>query len=230
MFNTLVRLFMMDNMSTDSLPEINDCVDLYLHAWHQFGEQRFNVEQLIEPLTERETRFLEERKETRGQLDLLVDYGIVSQNDEQYEIRCGPEEDLSTWRDRVESPEAIYQLVQQARQRNRESGTDSLEVLEYEDESFVSLSTDETTDKSDIVTLVADKIDRSPVPDGIVIRSPADQIGHIQQVADELCDAKAMTETNLPCHFEKVASNVRGEHKDDLEYHLYLRSVTESFV
>jgi hypothetical protein len=89
----------------------------------------------------------------------------------------------------------------------------------------VSVPVDENTDKTDLASAVAKQMNRSSTFDGIVVRSPADQIGYIQQLADELCDTEGMSETDLSYHFEKVASNIRGKHKDDLEYHLYLRSV-----
>lgn len=214
----------MNNMPTDSPPAINDCVDLYLHAWDQFGERYFSIEQLIETFSFDEFGILEKKEEAQRHLDMLVNYGMLKHNDGQYWAQCGPEEDLSTWREQVSSPEAIYQLVQQAkRQQNFEPGPDSPEILKYEDESFVSLFADENTDKSDLITSAADKIDQPPASDGIVIRSPADQLGDIQHVADKLCDAKVMTEAGFSYRFEKVISNIRGEHKDDLEYHLYLR-------
>jgi hypothetical protein len=217
---------MVRNMAIDPSPDIDDCIDLYLHAWDRFGERHFNVDRLIEQPVNHDIRFLGGKDEAKRHLDMLVEYGLVNHDDGQYWVHCLPNEDLSAWRERTRSPEAIYRLVQQAkRQRERESRSNSSKVFEYKDEVFVSVFADEDTNRSDLTTLVANQMGQSPTFDGIVVRSPADQIGYIQQLADELCDAEAMAETNLSYYFEKVISNIRGEHKDDLEYHLYLRSI-----
>ena len=217
---------MVHNMAMDPSPDINDCVDLYLHVWDRFGEHPFTVERLINQPVNQDVHSLDGKDEAQRHLDMLVEYGLVNHNDRQYWVHCLPNENLSAWRERTRSPEAIYRLVQQAkRQRERGSRADSPETFEYEDEEFVSVSADEDTDRSVLMTTVANQMSRSPTFDGIVVRSPADQIGYIQQLADELCDAEAMSETDLSHCFEKVTSNIRGEHKDDLEYHLYLRSI-----
>ncbi|WP_435079586.1 hypothetical protein [Halococcus sp. AFM35] len=183
------------------------------------------MERLIKQPVDQDAHFLNGKDEAKRHLDMLVEYGLVNHDDEQYWIHCLPGEDLSAWRERARSPEAIYRLVQQAKQqRERESTPASPETFEYEDEEFVSVPADENTDKTDLASVVARQMNRSSAFDGIVVRSPADQIGYIQQLADELCDAEAMSEVDLPYCFEKVASNIRGKHKDDLEYHLYLRS------
>jgi hypothetical protein len=216
---------MVRNMAMDPSPDINNCVDLYLHVWDRFGEHHFNVERLIEQPGNQDIRFLGGKNEAQRHLDMLVEYGLVNHDGGQYWVHCLPDEDLSAWRERTRSPEAIYRLVQQAkRQRERESRPTSPETFEYEDEEFVSVPADENTDRSDLASVVANQMSQSSTFNGIVVRSPADQIGYIQQLADELCDAEAMAETDLSHCFEKVTSNVRGEHKDDLEYHLYLRS------
>lgn len=213
-------------MAMDPSPDINDCVNLYLHVWDRFREQHFSVERLIKQPVDQDAHFLNGKDEAKRHLDLLVEYGLVNHDDGQYWVHCFPDEDLSAWRERARSPEAIYRLVQQAkRQRERESTSDPPKTFEYEDEEFVSVPADENTDKTDLISVVASQMNRSSTFDGIVVRSPADQIGYIQQLADELCDAEAMGEADLSYCFEKVASNIRGEHKDDLEYHLYLRSV-----
>ncbi|MGQ5517974.1 hypothetical protein [Halococcus saccharolyticus] len=184
------------------------------------------MEHLVEQSVDQDARFLNEKDEAKRHLDMLVEYELVNHDDGQYWVHCLPGEDLSAWRERTRSPEAIYRLVQQAnQQRERESQLALPETFEYGNEKFVSVPADENTDKMDLASVVAKQTNRSSTFDGIVVRSPADQIGYIQQLADELCDAEAMGEADLPYYFEKVASNIRGEHKDNLEYHLYLRSV-----
>jgi len=211
-------------MAMASAPDVDDCVDLYLHIWDRFEERHFTVERLVEQPIDQDIRSLNENGETKRHLDMLVEYGLMTHDEGQYRIQCRPHEDLSTWRERTRSPEAIYRLVQQAKQRRgRRSGSASPETFEYEGEVFVGVHADEEMDRSDLTSAVAKQMNQSSPSDGVVVRSPADQIGYIQQLTDELCDAEAMSETALPC-FEKVTSNIRGEHKDALEYHLYLRS------
>ncbi|HET7325145.1 MAG TPA: hypothetical protein VFJ06_12515 [Halococcus sp.] len=213
-------------MTSNPPPAIDDCIDLYLHTWERFGERRFDVEQLVEQFVARDIRFLDGKDDAQRRLDMLVEYGLLTHDDGQYRIHCLPNEDLSAWRERTRSPEAIYRLVQQAkRQRERESKPNSPETFEYEGEVFVSIPATEDTDRPDLTTAVATQTSQSSPFDGIVLRSPADQLGDIQQLADELCDAEAMVETDRFSRFEKVTSTIRGDHKDDLEYHLYLRSV-----
>lgn len=213
-------------MAGDTSSGIEDSIDLYLYVWDIFGTHSFESDMLTKQLIEYDVSYVTGGHEIEHHLDMLVEQGVLGRGDGQYRIRCTPEEDLSAWRERIHSPEAIYRLVQGVkRQRERESNGDTAEIFEYEGEAFVSIPADENTTRPDLVTMVVDRLSQPPTCEGIVLRSPAAQLGHVQQLTDELCDTGAIADADRSYHFEKVISSISGEHEDDLEYRLYLRVI-----
>lgn len=213
-----------------SSPDIEDCVALYLDIWTFFKKRAFEPAELAEQLIEhdRDLNYFSDADEPERHLDVLVEYDLVTRTDGQYRIRCTPEEDVAIWRNKLQSPpDAIYRLVQQTkRQREEEPGVrDEWNTLKHNGETFVSISVIKETDIIDLITAVNERLSDPPQYTGIVICTPAAHTGHVQQLADDLCDADAMAKADFPYHFEKITSNVRGEHKDDLEYRLYLRPI-----
>lgn len=217
-----------------SSPDIEDCVTLYLDIWTLFEDRAFEPNELTEQLVEREREisYMPGHTEPERHLDVLVNHGLLTRDDARYRIRCTPEEDVEAWRDELQSPpEAIHRLVQQAKRRREEERRQQepldgeWDTLERNGETFVSIDADEETDETDLVTAVANRLSDPPQYAGIVVRTPAIRTRHVQQLAEELCDADAMATAGLPYHFEKITSDVRGEHKDDLEYRLYLRPI-----
>lgn len=213
-------------MTEDTSSDIEDSIGLYLRVSDIFGTHSFESDELIEQLTGDDVNHVTDGHEIEHHLDMLVEQGVLNRGDGQYRVRCTPDEDLSTWRKRTCSAETIYRLVQQVkRQQKGESNGNAVEIFEYEGEAFVSILADEKTTLPDLVTKTAGRLGQSPTYEGIVLRSPAAQLGHVQQLTDELCNDERIADTDLSYHFEKVASNIRGEHKDDLEYRLYLRAI-----
>lgn len=224
-FNTAIALPSLSVMAGETSPNIEECIDVYLHAWDIFGARPFDSKRLVEQFVERDVGYVTCEEGFEAYLDVLVDQGLLERTDGQYRVRRTPEEDLSAWREHICSPEAIYHLVQQAkRQRESRSGDDAPAVLEHEGETFVSVPADKDTTLSALVAMVADRLDQPPAYNGIVLRSPAAHVGHVQQLAEGLDDADVMADSDLPFNFEIVISSIRGEHKDDLEYRLYLRA------
>lgn len=214
-----------------SSPDIEECAALYLDVWELFETRAFEPGELAERLVEhdREIAHITGDDEPERHLDVLVEYGLVTRDDGQYRIRCTPEEDVETWRETLQAPpEAIYRLVQRTK-RQREKGSsdgDEWDVLERNRERFVSVYATRETDVMDLISAAVERLGEPPQYDGIVVRTPAIHTGHVQRLADDLCDADVMAETGVPYHFEKITSNVRGEHKDALEYRLYLRPIS----
>lgn len=219
-----------DTMGTKRpTPDIEDCIALYLDVWDLFEQRTFEPEELTERLVEhdRDVGYVTGEGDPGRHLDVLVEYGLVARTDGQYRIKCTPDEEIAAWREKLQTPpEAIHRLVQETKARRRGAATAGGEdTLERDGERFVSISADEATEVRDVVSAMTDRLGEPPRHAGIVVRTPADLTGHVQRLADELCDADAMADADLPYRFEKVTSNIRGEHKDDIEYRLYLRTV-----
>ncbi|MFC6964272.1 hypothetical protein [Halocatena marina] len=213
-------------MAEETSSDIEDSIGLYLRVLDIFGTDSFESDLLIEQLLEDDVSHVTDGHEIEHHLDVLVEQGVLNRGDGQYRVRCTPEEDLSTWRERTCSAETIYRLIHQAkRQREGELNGNAVEVFEYKGEAFVSILANEKTTLPDLVTTMTERLGQSSTYEGIVLRSPAAQLGHVQQLTDKLCNEKRIADTDLSYHFEKVASNIRGEHKDDLEYRLYLRAI-----
>lgn len=217
--------------SDDSLPRIDRCVTLYLTVWDLFEDRSFTPEELTRRLIQHDRAIdaTTGSSEPRVSLDLLVAYGLLERVEaDTYRIRCAPDADVDQWeRDRRSQLQRLHERVQQ---RKRQPNTDPAEApaaegcLRRRGETFSSLRVEADSTFQDVSTAIVDRSDRESDTAGIVLRSPADLAGQVQQLSDDLCSAETTTDRAVP-RFEKVTSDVVGEHKDDLEYRLYLRRV-----
>lgn len=215
-----------------SLPRIDRCTELYLDVWDLFGERSFEPDEVARRLIEheRDVAALTGSDEPRRGLDLLVAYGLLERDDERYRVRCRPNENVEDWhRDVRPQLEAVHRRVGRL-QRRRRDGPDSENepgegpVVRREGDTYVAIDVEEDAPFLEIAANVTESATRQPDTAGVALCAPADLAGAVQQLADRLCSADAMAEVGRP-RFEKVTSDVVGEHKDDLEYRLYLRRV-----
>jgi hypothetical protein len=207
---------------------LDDCLDLYLHTWELLGDQAFTPADLAERLVERDRGIEYTTAEGRPErhLHLLVAYGLLGRTvDDRYRIRCAPDEDLETWQKRrAERTEAIYRNVR-ARRADRSTGDDGsdAELLRRRGATFADVPVDDGVGFDELTERVAAGLENAPRVDGVVLRAPAELTGHVQRLADGLCDRPTGEDADRPA-FEKATADVVGEHKDDLEYRLYLRA------
>lgn len=211
-------------MQLEHLPdEFEDCIELYLAIWQLFSDQIFSPDTLIERLIDHDyaIEYIRGDDMPQKQLNLLAAAGLVSQLDEnQYRIRCPPDQELEYWQDQQSSHiESIYQYIQ--RQQD-ERNTAAENRLQRYGATFESVFLTERTDLSQLTAAVDDALENTSTVTGVVLRSPAELAHHVQQLADHLCDHEHMNSINRD-PLEKTTADVVGEHKDDLEYRLYLQ-------
>lgn len=211
-------------MHLEHLPdEFEDCIELYLAIWQLFSNQIFSPNALVQRLIDHDyaIEYITGDNEPRKQLNLLAAAGLVSQLDEdQYRIRCPPDQGLEYWKDQqISHIESIHQYV---RHHQEERNTASENRLQRHGATFESVFLTEKTDLSQLTAAVDDALEDTSTVTGVVLRSPAELAHHVQQLADQLCDHEHMDSVNRD-PLEKTTADVVGEHKDDLEYRLYLQ-------
>ncbi|MFC4246862.1 hypothetical protein ACFOZ7_07595 [Natribaculum luteum] len=207
--------------TSSSLPAIDRCIDLYLTAYGRFGDDPFSSASIADYWTsssESSDANLEQL------LSLLVAYGLVERtDDDQYRVRCSPDDDVSRWNERAKlRAETLRRAVTAARDDGRAATESEAEPLEYDGASFASVFVTEGDDVDAVATTVANVFDSSERVAGVVLRSSGDAAGHVQQLADSLCDRA--DPPGRSGSLEKESSDLVGEHKDDLEFRLFLRT------
>lgn len=211
-------------MQLEHLPdEFEECVELYLAIWQLFSDQSFSPDTLIQRLIDHDCaiEYITGNDEPQKQLNLLAAAGLVNQLDgDQYRIRCPPDQGLEYWKDQqISHIESIYQYIQR---HQEERNTASENRLQRHGATFKSVFLTEQTELSQLTAAVDEALEETPNVTGVVLRSPAELAHHVQQLADPLCDREYMASvTGGP--LEKTTADVVGEHKDDLEYRLYLQ-------
>lgn len=218
--------------SEPSLPRVDVCAELYVDVWDLFGEQPFDPDDLSRRLAEyeRDICLITGSDEPERHLDLLAAYGLLERNDDgRYWIRCPPDESVERWHQALRPQlETVHEWVHRLKRRRTddpdsdENGTEDAIVARRNGKPYASIDLDEDATFRAIVPELTESIDRHPDVAGVTLRSPAALTGDVQQLADRLCSAETMAEIDCP-RFEKVTSEVVGEHKNNLEYRLYLR-------
>lgn len=209
---------------------LDDCLDLYLHAWELLGDRAFTPAELAERLVE-QNRGIEYATGEGGpqrHLDLLVVSGLLGRTEGgRYRIRCAPDQDLETWQERrAKRTEAIHWEVQRRRtDRSARDDESDTEILRRRGATFADVHVDDGIGFDELTRRVVAVLEDASNVDGVVLRAPAELTGHVQQQADDLCDRDRAADADRPA-FEKITADVVGEHKDDLEYRLYLREAT----
>lgn len=198
---------------TDTLPALDDCLDLYLRIDEHFGSTPFTAERLAD-LTDR----ADAGRPLPHLLDLLVAYGLLErQGSDRYRVRCAPDDDPDRWRTAaVSRAERLRRLV------GSNASADADETLAHEGTTFASVHVDDVDDVAAVERALVDALDVAEA-DGVVLRSPGDSAADVQRFADCLCERGA---ERRDWRFEKVATDLVGAEKDDLEFRLFLRTRT----
>jgi hypothetical protein len=198
----------------DELPVIDDCLDLYLQIHERFGTSTFRPERLAEDAADVD-------RPLTHLLDLLVAYGLLDRRaDGQYRIRCAPDDDLDRWRTAADSrAERLHRLVG----RESDGAPVAADLLTHEGGTFVSVHVGPDADFDAVETALVDALTVRASRDGVVVRSPGDLAADVQRFADRLCDRGVEARD---WRFEKVATDLIGAGKDDLEFRLFLSVTT----
>lgn len=189
------------------LPRFEDCIEAYLAAYDRFGTDPFAPERL-EPAD-------------RDLLELGVAYGLFAFDGTAYRVRCEPGSGAERWERAVGA--RVTRIQRAVSERARTAGDSDAAGdagLTHGGDTFATAFVTADDDFDAVVDTV-----HAAAPedhDGVVLRSPADLANDVQRFADRLCEERAAAETPLPGSFEKVASDVVGSDKDDLEFRLFL--------
>lgn len=205
--------------------QFDDCLALYLHTWELLDDQAFTSAEVVERLVnhDRNIEYITQEDEPERHLNLLVAYGLLDRMDDgRYRIRCAPDDDLESWQERQAiRTEAIYQYVQR-QQADRPMTGERSDHLQRHGATFTDVFIDAEIGFAELIAQIAASMEDTSDIDGVVLRAPAELTGHVQQLADDLCDREGTDDADRG-PFEKITADVVGEHKDDLEYRLYLR-------
>jgi len=191
----------------DERSDIEDSVELYVHAWKLFRDQPFDASGLAKQLIQRdEYELVAEEREPEASLDELVRYGLLERADSGYRIAVEP----NAAADELRSTEslrtaAVDRLIRSALVRTDE-GSDPAEVLSFEGESYtaVELSSEVAVDDG------IQRVVRAATDDGrhgVAITTPGTNADRAQRIADELAERD----------WEKVGTDVVGADSADSE-------------
>lgn len=202
-------------MSTVSvLPDIDDCVDLYLTAAERSGTEPFTPERLDLDATPDETQRL---------CDLAVAYGLLTFDGTRYAVRCDPDASADRWRSLgAERGTRIHRALAEQLGADEDGERDGGDALTFEGRTFASAFVTPSDDFEAVADAVASA--SADEHDGVVLRSQADFASEVQRFADRLCTESEIEDTSLSAPLRKESSDVAGDHKDDLEFRLFLRS------
>lgn len=203
-------------MTVAHLPDLDNCVTVYLDAWNEFGSDAFSVSDAVDELHQRDAADNgPDDSSLQRQLDLLAAYGLLEKVPEsRYRVQCRPEETQLEWWERLESQvETLHDAVHET--HRTESIENEHALLTYRGHKYVGFFVDDQTEFSDVVN---DLRDVEELHNGIALRSPATIADSVQDLADRLCDAN---KEDVQA-FEKVNSEVKGADNDDLEFRLYV--------
>jgi hypothetical protein len=215
-------------MSTlETLPAIDDCIDLYVRIYDRYGTDAFDPEDLSRHLSNR-ARGADVPAD--GQplirlLHLLVAYGLLArQRDECYRVRCAPDENPDRWRAKTAPRvETLYQRVQRSTNPSGDEPTSDseCETLWHDGEAFVSIRVTDIADLDSARTTIQPTMDEHSECTGVVLRSSGALAAEVQRFADGICESP--TTAGGERVFEKEATDLVGEDKNDLEFRLFLR-------
>jgi hypothetical protein len=193
--------------SVESLPHLEDCVDLYLAAHEQHGENRFTASQVESPPT---------RAQRERLLDLGVAYGFLSWDGVTYRVRLAPDAPHARWRTAVgDRTERLRDVVTT---RAGASTDDQKRAMSAGEPSEVVVTGDD-----DFETVIRTVADLEPRPgDEIILRSAGEHANTVQRIADRLCHRDG-DDVSPKTTFEKEGSEVVGDDKNTLEFKLFLR-------
>ncbi|WP_433632895.1 hypothetical protein [Halomicrococcus sp. NG-SE-24] len=211
-------------MSTSSpLPVLDQCVDLYMAIWRQYGDDAFTVNSLLNDLEGRRHGIDLATVDVSRELDLLIAYGLLDrEDDESYRIRCYPDRDVHFWQEKQKARvEQLYEAVQAARNEGEASDANETEFDRYQGERYAQITFDDVDDVADFVTLADKSLSSDGRPTGVVVRAPGTEAGDVQDFADRVCNVDIRADH--PGTFEKTGSVVRGNDVDNLEFRMYLR-------
>lgn len=193
------------------LPEFDDCINLYLTAYEQYGTEPFTPDQLDVGSVDEDQRLLE----------LGVAYGFLEFDGTSYNVKCEPGASAERWQSVATARVMrIQRAIGNCSGIGDASDVGDPEGLTFEGETFASAFVTE----SDNFNAIADTVSSVSTNDhnGVVLRSPADLANEVQRFADCLCDPSEVSETPLSASLKKEYTDVVGDQKDDLEFRLFL--------
>lgn len=195
---------------TDSLPALDACVRLYATAHERFGTDPFAPDRI-----EADDPDGDHDRPLSARLDLLVAYGLLDRADGgRYRVRCPPDAPLDRWRDRYgERAEALYGRIAQS---------DGADRIAHGGAAYRSVRVADGASLDAVADAVAASTPEDGDAAGVVLQSSPEFADRVQRMADDLADP-AGAGGDLPARYEKEGTDLVGDHKDSLEFRLFLR-------
>jgi len=195
----------------DRLPALDECTELYLTAFEEFGTERFDADEITsEAATDDVERVL----------DLAVAYGLLDQMGEAYEIAVEPDAPQRRWTATIISRmDRIRNSIESAWNSSGGVTQQGLDVVQDET-TFASVFLPEGEGEAYLRRAMDETV--SGETDGFVLRTPATNASTLQRLADRLCSGEQRDQPTEYGRFEKESTDVIGSGKDSLEFRIYL--------
>jgi hypothetical protein len=200
---------------SDTLPQLDECLDAYFTAYEQFGTEQFDPAALSR-LTDRGTESV---------LKLAVAYGLFEYDGSAYRVTVEPDAPVEQWTAAATSrATAIHRRIGNWDTGDRveqSAHTAEGERLHRNGRDYASVFVDQK-DEVEAVAERARTVVTTAEVDGVVLRSSGELANDVQQFADTLCAPDGGVDSAPDITFQKDDSDVEGDHKDELEFMLYL--------
>lgn len=212
--------------TTETLPAIDSCIDLYVQVHDLYGAGAFDTDDLSRRLSTLDdgTALPTDVEPLTRLLNLLCAYGLLNRHrDGRYRVRCAPDESLDRWQAKTATRvESLYQRVHRTMNpsRDKPTGDSGRTALWHDGYAFASIHVTDSADLNSAQTSIQTAIDEHPECAGIVLRSPGELAAEVQRFADGLCEPAATASGERA--FEKVTTDLVGDDKNDLEFRLFL--------
>jgi len=199
-----------------TLPYLDDCLDAYLTAYERFETEPFAPEELS----------ISGETQTERVLELAVAYGLLEYDGNEYRVGVEPDAPAERWNAAATSRATV--VHQRVTNRDTDVRVDHPEDAKRESERlqrngrcYVSVYVGKQ-DKFETVSGRVREAATANGADGVVLRSTGELANEVQQFADRLCRAESGADTPFVEPFQKDDTDVEGDHKDELEFRLYL--------
>ncbi|PSP83012.1 hypothetical protein BRC83_08230 [Halobacteriales archaeon QS_1_68_17] len=207
-----------------ALPGLETCVAVYLDAWDAFGTDRFDAGTLRARRAGRSRDPAADRPHEHV-LDLLVAYGLLAwHGGTAYSVRCAPDADREEWAKAAAGQAGVlYAEVQDRISGQSQGSADRDGTVRFRSETYVRVAVDPADEFRDVAATVRKRLAETRESGRVALVAPGTDAGHVQRIADRLCDRGEATAAGLGRHFEKVDSDVVSGTGEELTFRLFLR-------
>ena len=217
------------SINTSVFEYITRITNRYLDAWENFGHDSFTAEELeTELLRNRDPEDVPDSSSINQDLYRVVSLGLLNWYGEgEYEVAISPDADEEDWSERANEHMNWVKSEVAEREEEREDTSEGVsedddepEIIRHNDADYMSAFVGPNSDIEGQARYYQAALSPNR-HDGVVLRSYQNVASHTDEIAEQICDDRAMSDTDCVYRFETVDEEME-EVNDNLEYRVYL--------